>query len=86
MKRAARAGNEGAYYSDAEVTDTYVRILTTPIGEGYVLQIARPLAEVNTCLYGLRRILILVVARRYRSGGRRSDCWWREPLSHRCAG
>jgi two-component system sensor histidine kinase MprB len=58
--RNAAAGGEGTYYSDAEVADTHVRILTTPIGEGYVLQIARPLTEVDTSLDRLRRILILV--------------------------
>jgi two-component system sensor histidine kinase MprB len=54
------AGEEGSYYSDAEVADTHVRILTTPIGDGYVLQIARPLTEVDASLDRLRTILILV--------------------------
>jgi two-component system sensor histidine kinase MprB len=58
--RRAAAGSEGSYFSDAQVADTHVRILTTPIGDGYVLQIARPLTEVDASLDRLRTILILV--------------------------
>jgi len=58
--RHAAAGAEDAYYSDAEVAGTHVRILTTLIQEGYVLQIARPLTEVDDSLDRLRTILILV--------------------------
>jgi two-component system, OmpR family, sensor histidine kinase MprB len=58
--RAAAAGTRGEYYSDAEVAGTHVRILTTPIEEGYVLQIARPLTEVDANLDRLRTILVLV--------------------------
>ncbi len=58
--RRAAQGAEDAYYSDAEVAGTHVRILTTPIGEGYVLQIARPLTEVDASLDRLRTILIVV--------------------------
>ena len=58
--RRAALGEEDAYYSDAEVAGTHVRILTEPIGEGYVLQIARPLTEVDASLDQLRTILIIV--------------------------
>ena len=58
--REAAAGSRGAYYSDAEVAGIHVRILTTPIDEGYVVQIARPLTEVDASLDRLRTILILV--------------------------
>ncbi len=58
--REAASGGRGAFYSDAEVAGTHVRILTTPIDEGYVLQIARPLTEVDASLDRLRTILILV--------------------------
>ncbi|MGH3045037.1 MAG: HAMP domain-containing protein, partial [Gaiellaceae bacterium] len=58
--REAAAGQEGAFYSDAEVAGTHVRILTTPIDQGYVLQIARPLTEVDASLDRLRTFLILV--------------------------
>jgi two-component system, OmpR family, sensor histidine kinase MprB len=58
--RRATAGEEGSYYSDAEVAGTHVRILTTPIDTGYALQIARPLTEVDASLSRLRTILIFV--------------------------
>ena len=58
--REAAAGQERRFYSDAEVAGTHVRILNTPIGEGYVLQIARPLTEVDASLDRLRTFLILV--------------------------
>jgi len=58
--REAATGQEGAFYSDAEVAGTHVRILTTPIDQGYVLQIARPLTEVDASLDRLRTFLILV--------------------------
>ena len=58
--REAATGQEGAFYSDAEVAGTHVRILTTPIDQGYVLQIARPLTEVDASLDRLRTILILI--------------------------
>ena len=58
--REAAAGGAGAYYGDAEVAGIHVRILTTSIDDGYVLQIARPLTEVDASLDRLRTILILV--------------------------
>jgi two-component system, OmpR family, sensor histidine kinase MprB len=58
-RRAAESG-EGSYYSDAEVAGVHVRILTTSIDDGYVLQIARPLTEVDASLDRLRTILVLV--------------------------
>jgi two-component system, OmpR family, sensor histidine kinase MprB len=57
-RRTAEQG--GSYYSDAEVAGIHVRILTTSLDNGYALQIARPLTEVDTSLDRLRRILILV--------------------------
>jgi two-component system sensor histidine kinase MprB len=58
--RRAAASGAGSYYSDAEVAAVHVRILTTSIDNGYVLQIARPLTEVDDSLDRLRTILILV--------------------------
>jgi two-component system sensor histidine kinase MprB len=58
--RMAAQGERDTYYSDAEVAGTHVRILTTPLGNGYVLQLARPLTEVDANLDRLRTILILV--------------------------
>jgi len=58
-QRAASGGSD-AYFSEAEVAGTHIRILTTPIDDGYVLQIARPVTEVDDSLSRLRTILILV--------------------------
>jgi two-component system sensor histidine kinase MprB len=58
--RAAAAGGKGEYYSDAEVAGTHVRILTVPAAEGYAVQIARPLTEVDASLDRLRTLLIFV--------------------------
>jgi two-component system sensor histidine kinase MprB len=58
--RRAAAGEEDAFYSDADVAGTHVRILTTPAGNGFAIQIARPLTEVDASLDRLRTILIFV--------------------------
>ena len=58
--RAAAAGERDGFYSDAVVAGIHVRILTTPIDQGYVLQIARPLTEVDANLDQLRNVLVLV--------------------------
>jgi two-component system sensor histidine kinase MprB len=58
--REAAARGRGAFFSDAEVAGTHVRILNTPIGDGYVLQIARPLTEVDDSLDRLRTILVII--------------------------
>jgi two-component system, OmpR family, sensor histidine kinase MprB len=58
--REAMASGGEPFYSDAEVAGTHVRILSTPAGDGYVVQIARPLTEVDDSLDRLRTILILI--------------------------
>jgi two-component system, OmpR family, sensor histidine kinase MprB len=58
--RETAASGTGSYFSDAEVAGIHVRILTASIDDGYVLQIARPLTEVDASLDRLRTILILV--------------------------
>jgi two-component system, OmpR family, sensor histidine kinase MprB len=58
--REVAAGTEEEFYSDADVADTHVRILTMPIVPGYAAQIARSLTEVDESLDRLRTILILV--------------------------
>jgi two-component system sensor histidine kinase MprB len=58
--REAQARGGEPFYSDAEVAGTHVRILNTPAGNGYVLQIARPLTEVDDSLDRLRTILVLI--------------------------
>jgi two-component system, OmpR family, sensor histidine kinase MprB len=58
-REAMTRGGE-PFYSDAEVAGTHVRILNTPARDGYVVQIARPLTEVDDSLDRLRTILILI--------------------------
>ena len=58
--QAVAAGTKGAYFSDATVAGTHVRILTVPYRNGLALQIARPLTEVDDVLSRLRWILLLV--------------------------
>ena len=58
--REVAAGDAAAYYSDAEVAGTHVRILTVPLAPGYAGQISRPLTEVDSSLDRLRTILLLV--------------------------
>jgi two-component system, OmpR family, sensor histidine kinase MprB len=56
--RAVAAGRRGAYFSDATVAGTHVRMLTerTPLGGG-VWQVALPLSAVDSTLANLRWVL-----------------------------
>jgi two-component system, OmpR family, sensor histidine kinase MprB len=47
-------------YLDAEIKGTHVRVLSVSFGPGYVLQIARPLSEVDDALAQIRLVLILI--------------------------
>lgn len=57
---AVAAGSEEAFYEDARVAGTHVRILTVQLAPGLAVQIARPLTEVDDVLADLRLILLLV--------------------------
>jgi two-component system sensor histidine kinase MprB len=59
--RAVAAGSQGSHFADQHVAKAHVRVLTVPLQKGYALQIARPLAEVDSSLGRIRRWLILVV-------------------------
>ena len=59
-RAAASNGADEPFFSDAEVQGTHVRVLTWPLEEGYALQIARPLDEVDGALARIRRWLALV--------------------------
>jgi two-component system sensor histidine kinase MprB len=60
--REAAEGRENAFFSDAHVAGTHVRVLTLPLGQGYALQIARPLDEVDSALARIRNWLLLIAA------------------------
>ncbi len=53
-------GEEELFFSDAEIADTHVRVLTFPVAPGVALQILRPLDEVDRTLDRLRTLLILI--------------------------
>jgi two-component system, OmpR family, sensor histidine kinase MprB len=57
------AGTErGEFFSDATVGNTHVRLLTVPLGQGYALQLARSLTEVDETVHQIGLILIFVAA------------------------
>jgi two-component system, OmpR family, sensor histidine kinase MprB len=58
---AAARGASGDYYKDATVSDTEVRVLTVP-RNGYALQVARSLVEVNHTLHRITVFLFLIAA------------------------
>jgi two-component system sensor histidine kinase MprB len=53
-------GTRGEFFSDATVAGTHVRMLTVPLGQGYALQLVRPLDEVDQTLHRIGLILIFV--------------------------
>ena len=59
---AREVANEGGhqFFSEVEAKGTQFRVLTIPAGRGYVLQIARPLTEVNHTLHRIRLFLVLI--------------------------
>jgi two-component system sensor histidine kinase MprB len=58
--RAVAAGRRGAFFSDATVGGTRVRILTERAPEGAVWQVALPLTDVDSTLTHLKLVLALV--------------------------
>jgi len=55
---AARGAIDHAFYEDAHVQNTHVRVLTLPLGRGYAVQVARSLEEVDGTLARIQRWLI----------------------------
>jgi two-component system sensor histidine kinase MprB len=53
-------GTKGSFFTDATVAHTHLRILTTPIADGWALQVARSLTEVDHSLARIRLWLWLV--------------------------
>jgi two-component system, OmpR family, sensor histidine kinase MprB len=58
--RAVAAGRRDAFFSDATVAGTSVRVLTERAGEGGVWQVALPLSEIDSTLTHLQLVLALV--------------------------
>ena len=60
-RRAAAGDIHKPYYDDATVEGTHLRVLTIPLGkEGYALQVARSLEEVDQSLSRIRRWLLAI--------------------------
>ncbi|MGH3103629.1 MAG: ATP-binding protein [Gaiellaceae bacterium] len=57
---SAAAGRTDEFFRDASVAGTHVRVLTVPLEEGFALQIARPLDEVDSALERIRYWLFVV--------------------------
>ena len=60
--KAAAGEIDDAFYDDAHIQGTHVRVLTIPVGEGYALQVARSLEEVDGALGRISRYLLAVAA------------------------
>jgi two-component system sensor histidine kinase MprB len=59
---AVARGDHDAFFGDAVVAGTHVRVLTYPAGAGIAVQVVRPLDEVDRTLGRLRLILLAVAA------------------------
>jgi two-component system sensor histidine kinase MprB len=59
VRRIARTGT-GTRYSDVTVADIHLRVLAFPYQEGFAVQVARPLTDVDRALSRIRLFLILI--------------------------
>jgi two-component system, OmpR family, sensor histidine kinase MprB len=57
---AARGELEASFYEDAHVQGTHVRVLTIPVGDGFAVQVARSLEEVDRILGPIKSWLIAI--------------------------
>jgi two-component system, OmpR family, sensor histidine kinase MprB len=58
--KAVARGERGAYFSDARVRGTHLRMLTFAFGPGGAVQVARSLTEVDHSLGRIKNLLILI--------------------------
>jgi two-component system sensor histidine kinase MprB len=58
--REVAAGRRDAFFADAQAADTHVRVLTVPAAEGFAIQVAGSLAEVDDTLARLRSFLLVI--------------------------
>jgi len=58
--REVAAGKAGSFFYDASVSGTHVRVFTFPGADGYAIQVARPLSEVDDALARIRTFLIVI--------------------------
>ena len=58
--RAVAGGDAEPFFTEAEIANTHVRILTVPLAEGIALQVSRPLSEVDAALGRIRNLLLAI--------------------------
>jgi two-component system, OmpR family, sensor histidine kinase MprB len=59
-RAAARGTLEEPFFEDAQAEDTKLRVLTIPLGQGYAVQMARSLEEVDAVLSRVTRWLVVL--------------------------
>jgi two-component system sensor histidine kinase MprB len=60
--RAVAGGQGDGFLSDADVAGVHVRVITVPYAQGFAIQIARPLTEVDHSLSRIRNYLLVIAA------------------------
>jgi len=58
--RGVAARKEGTFFADEHVAGAHVRVLTTYVDQGWALQIARNLGEVDATLSRVEKLLLLI--------------------------
>jgi two-component system sensor histidine kinase MprB len=59
---AVANGEAGTFFDDTHVSGVHLRVLTFPFAQGFAVQIARPLTEVDHSLSRIRLFLVLIAA------------------------
>ena len=60
--RDVASGARGGYLSDADVAGVHMRVITVPYAQGFAIQIARPLSEIDHSLSRIRTFLFIIAA------------------------
>jgi two-component system sensor histidine kinase MprB len=60
--RAVADGRSDGFFSDADVSGIHLRVITVPYTQGFAVQIARPLTEVDHSLGRIRTYLLVIAA------------------------
>jgi two-component system sensor histidine kinase MprB len=55
-------GRSDGFFSDADVSGIHLRVITVPYTQGFAIQIARPLTEVDHSLGRIRTYLLVIAA------------------------
>ena len=60
--RAVANGQRDGFLSDADIDGVHMRVITVPYAQGFAIQIARPLTEVDHSLSRIRNYLLVIAA------------------------